>query len=738
MNVQLIRILTYRLIAHPFLPSEIDELTAAVWKELATHGRISPKVSTKDIYQPRAKLGLGLRHLGIAVHKSFVEAGLRYLNQDGPPASCVAVRDALLLTRQNALQDSFPDAANRLSLRFHAPGPWNPCLPSELRERERLYAARRNAPPCLATVTKVHKKTATICFDTGGSATITKRSNFTFTPPNTPPLSPGDITHYHLFPPFSSPQTRNRDTPFPLQADLMNSTCEGHWFHLPNLRHVLNHEDLMGWGCIQAANLVAELPFDDTAWIYTDGSSGDGGHGSAFAIFWQQQCYVLCRWSPSPTSGGSEQWAMAMALAHLPNILPNTPVVILGDNLDTVEAVNRALSSPPPVRPSTYTQGTRDTAYTSLLAPLPHLIHVAWIKGHAHFMGNELADHFSKWAAQALLWHPSLLPPPPAGVVTSGGLALISKIPKYHTRSLFPTHPHTRLHFGTSASFLRQSSFFSAIAFKWVSGTYGCQDYRPHCDTSDRTCPKCQEVHPMDPISFCALCPTMQSFQQCLSSACPPPFDKLALEWWIASDRGDRRLATRTLVPETLHTTLATSPSGKDPAMHAKDFDSALVKRNRALTPLIEDANKFLHDNPPGAIGPPVTRNNYFDSLGEFSTSRGHAPRDPPKYVPPFALPEAVLTPPKRKASDQPQRKKRPPPRHRPSQQSPAQRSALWTPTCSLLAPVPPPLLPLCGPDATEPRCSTKGESAVNPPPPPAAHPPDPKQPRIDRFFPPN
>ena len=414
-NVQLIPTLTYRLIAHPFLPSEIDELTAAVWKELATHGRISPKVSTKDIYQPRAKLGLGLRHLGIAVHKSFVEAGLRYLNQDGPPASCVAVRDALLSTRQNALQHSFLDAANRLSLRFHAPGPWNPCLPCELHERERLYAAPRNAPPCLATVTKVYKKTATICFDTGESATITERINFTFTPPNTPPLPPGDITHYHLFPPFSSPQTRNPGIPVPLQADVMDSTCEGHWFHLPNLRHVLNHEDLMGWGCIQAANLVAELPFDETAWIYTDGSSGDGGHGSAFAIFWQQQCYVLCRSSPSPTSGGSEQWAMAMALAHLPNILPNTPVGILGDNLDTVEAVNRALSSPPPARPSTYTQGTRDTAYTSLLAPLPHLIHVAWIKGHAHFLGNELADYFSKWDAQALLWHPSLLPPPPCG-----------------------------------------------------------------------------------------------------------------------------------------------------------------------------------------------------------------------------------------------------------------------------------------------------------------------------------
>ena len=125
--------------------------------------------------------------------------------------------------------------------------------------------------------------------------------------------------------------------------------------------------------------------------------------------------------------------------------------------------------------------------------------------------------------------------------------------------------------------------------------------------------------------------------------------------------------------------------------MHAKDFDSALVKRNRALTQLIEDANKFLHNNPPGAIGPPVTRNNYFNFLGEFSTSRGHTPWDPPKYVPPSALPAAVFTPPKRKASDQPQRKKRPPPRYHPSQQSPAQRNALWTPTCSLLAPVPPP-----------------------------------------------
>ena len=200
-NVQLIPILTYGLIALSFLASEIQELTKAVWKELGTHGRISPKISTKDIYQPFSKLGLALRHLGVAVCKSFVEAGLMYLNQDGRPASCAAVRDALLSTQHNTLQDGFLDAANCLNLRFHTAGPWNPCLPRELREHEHLNAAPRNAPPCLATVTKTYKETATIQSDTGECGTITERSSFTTSPPNTPPLRTCEITHHHLFTP---------------------------------------------------------------------------------------------------------------------------------------------------------------------------------------------------------------------------------------------------------------------------------------------------------------------------------------------------------------------------------------------------------------------------------------------------------------------------------------------------------------------------------------------------------
>ena len=119
-------------------------------------------------------------------------------------------------------------------------------------------------------------------------------------------------------------------------------------------------------------------------------------------------------------------------------------------------------------------------------------------------------------------------PPPPPGVITVRGLIRVSKIPKHHTRSLFPTHPHSCLHFGSSASFLKQSSFFSAFAFKWVSGVrfpvYGCQSFLPHRDTSDGLYPECHTLHPMDAMSFSALCPTMQWFQHRPSHAGRPPF----------------------------------------------------------------------------------------------------------------------------------------------------------------------------------------------------------------------
>ena len=172
--------------------------------------------------------------------------------------------------------------------------------------------------------------------------------------------------------------------------------------------------------------------------------------------------------------------------------------------------------------------------------------------------------------------------------------------------------------------------------------------------------------------------------------------------------------------------------------MHAKDFDNALLERKKALTWFIQEGNQFLPDYPPGAIGPPLTRNNSFSSLGEFGTSRGHNPRDPPKYCPPLTLPAEVLPPPKRKASDQAQRKKPPPPARVP-QIGQFKRSA----TCSGHLPAacwppfpPPPPAPPCSDQPQVPHTARKqNEPATPPPPPPASQPPDPKQPPIHKFF---
>ena len=138
-NVQLMRVLTYRLIAHPFLPDEIEELMEHLWKLLSEHSKLSAKLPKKDIYQPKLKLGLGLRHLGIAVHMFFGEARLRYLSGDAPPMTNQSVKAALLSHNQNALQDEFLTAANHLDLRFRTRGPWNPCLPTKLHAKERLF-----------------------------------------------------------------------------------------------------------------------------------------------------------------------------------------------------------------------------------------------------------------------------------------------------------------------------------------------------------------------------------------------------------------------------------------------------------------------------------------------------------------------------------------------------------------------------------------------------------------------
>ena len=95
-NVQLIPILSYCLMAHPLALNESGVLQAMIWQNIAHDpapekaNRISRLVSPKARYTPRHQGGLGLRHFTFFLCMALVNTAVRYLNADG----AVSTRDA--------------------------------------------------------------------------------------------------------------------------------------------------------------------------------------------------------------------------------------------------------------------------------------------------------------------------------------------------------------------------------------------------------------------------------------------------------------------------------------------------------------------------------------------------------------------------------------------------------------------------------------------------------------------
>ena len=82
---------------------------------------------------------------------------------------------------------------------------------------------------------------------------------------------------------------------------------------------------------------------------------------------------------------------------------------LLIDNDQVVSGLQKCQASEPsPFRDDTWTIVVHG-ALRLIVKPL----HVLWIKGHANIVCNEISNHFSKWAANSLIFSPDLLPPPP-------------------------------------------------------------------------------------------------------------------------------------------------------------------------------------------------------------------------------------------------------------------------------------------------------------------------------------
>ena len=144
-------------------------------------------------------------------------------------------------------------------------------------------------------------------------------------------------------------------------------------------------------------------------WLYSDVSSGESGHAAAVTAFPPDGTTRVLRLSSLPPSSlGSEFWGAETAIRWINREAPQDEVCLLIDNEQVVSTLQKCQV----YRPSPFQHDTWTVAVHSALLLVTNPLHIMWIKGHANFIGNETCDHFSKWAAQSLIFTPDLSPPP--------------------------------------------------------------------------------------------------------------------------------------------------------------------------------------------------------------------------------------------------------------------------------------------------------------------------------------
>ena len=245
-NVQLIPILSYRLMAHPLALNELGVLQAMIWQNIAHDrslekaNRISRLVSPKARYTPRHQGGLGLRHFTFFLCMALVNTAVRCLNGDGPASTNEAFSEAMISTRRNSIQDTVMDACHTIGLRYHSTGLWASCPPSLFLPKEKVqvrFLATNPAPQYskfgnrlkrtpqdlgfhLGIVTGVHTGSATLQFLDGTTHTIKDRGlhrnekEYTFQSPAIS-VRPRLAGHNELLtpPPFSTPKSTSSTPP---------------------------------------------------------------------------------------------------------------------------------------------------------------------------------------------------------------------------------------------------------------------------------------------------------------------------------------------------------------------------------------------------------------------------------------------------------------------------------------------------------------------------------------------
>ena len=240
-----------------------------------------------------------------------------------------------------------------------------------------------------------------------------------------------------------------------------------------------------------------------------------------------------------------------------------------------------------------------------------------------------MADTVSKWISSHIQISANQLTPLELPSILHLNTPLPGKISTKHTKHLHHFHAHNNIHLSLSTIFFLTSSCFSRLNFKRVNGIFSCKGYAPHYSLEDYTCPPCLTNHPLDPMSFTALCPSPKAahLRQLLNNTSSAPTRVIINKWYHSAPRGEKRNYICTLIPNSLSNTLRTPPSNKSYATHKKNLLSEIKARTKPLIATLLSVCQWLHDNPIpnfNALIPIPHWNPWAIPLSEFSTSATH------------------------------------------------------------------------------------------------------------------
>ena len=322
------------------------------------------------------------------------------------------------------------------------------------------------------------------------------------------------------------------------------------------------------------------------------------------------------------------RWALA---SH-----PHLTFAVLGDNLHVITVLS---PSTPPGLPSRSPASTWGSSLQSIQASLrPGMIQGwGWIKGHARFVGNEISDAYSKWAAHVRIWDPSLLPPPPDRVH-------IQRPPPRHTQTDYhlnqapPPSAHTRKHPRTvqlpflKPHFMVQRPPFQMVLRKLQHGA-ACFPRR----LAPSPLPRLPRPEPNGCYLFRLTLPNVRPPGANLHSMLAPPLHHSGVPMVVRDHtrRGEAQFL-RGLVPMSLYTKLTTPPSGRRKPAHCHDLKLALMAHVPLLLNALYHTLEWLNDHPPPApLTPPTGSNSWGRPWSPYSTSHTAQQAPPPSRLPP-------------------------------------------------------------------------------------------------------